>query len=177
MTRLFLLREDGDGTAMRDALAEELGMEVVFRTAADPPVEGGIALPLYPQSNDVSRRLARTVARSTQLVWFSYLDAYAEAVAQGLFGPIIFCAEDLPDRHGIYRRDVTQSAAAIAAKAGVTYQLVFGDSPPEGTRVALTIPIPCETATRWGAQPAWGCHPPFIKALADLVRRALSDDD
>jgi hypothetical protein len=72
---------------------------------------------------------------------------------------------------------VIQSAAAIAAKAGITYEVAFGDSPPEGTRVALTIPIPCETSRRWGAQPAWGCRPVFVTALADLVRRALSDDD
>jgi hypothetical protein len=182
MDRLFLVREDGDGTALRDALVQALGHEVQFLTPAEPlttpPARGErrVVLPLYPQSNDTSRSLARLVPHATHLVWFSYLDAYIEAIADGLSGHVIFCAEDFTDGHEIYRRDVRESARKVAALAGITYELAFGDAPP-GQRVSLTAPIDCAATRIWGVTPTWGTHPRFVQSLAALVRKALSDDD
>ena len=183
MERLFLVREDGDGSPLRDALIGALGLEVQFLTAghtvAEPPVRGErrVVLPLYPQSNDLSGSLARVVPHSTHLVWFSYLDAYIAAIADGLTGHVIFCAEDLDDRHDIYRRDVRESAQKIAARAGITYDLHFGTSPPEGQRVSLTAPIECAATRAWNVKPTWGTHPTFVQSLSALVRKALRDDD
>jgi len=183
MDRLFLVREDGDGNGLRDALIQALGHEVQFRTPAEPlttpPARGErrVVLPLYPQSNDTSRSLARVVPHATWLVWFSYLDGYIDAVADGLSGHVIFCAEDFTDEHDIYRRDVRESAQKIAARAGITYDLHFGTSPPEGPRVSLTAPIECAATRAWNTRPTWGLHPRFVAALAVLARKAFSDDD
>jgi hypothetical protein len=183
MERLFLVREDGDGAPLRDALILALGHEVQFLTPdqplTTPPARGErrVVLPLYPQSNDTSRSLSRLVPHATHLVWFSYLDAYIEAVAHGLAGHVIFCAEDVTDEHEIYRRDVRQSAHKIAARAGTTHELYFGISPPEGQRVSLTAPIVCTATRAWEVTPTWGTHPAFVAALAALVRKALRDDD
>ena len=183
MDRLFLVREDGDGGPLRDALTAALGHEVQFLTpghAITEPLAAGerrVVLPLYPQSNDVSRSLSRLVPRATHLVWFSYLDAYIEAIADGLSGHAIFCAEDFADAHDIYRRDVRESATKIAKRAGITHDLHFGASPPAGHRVSLTAPIECAATRAWSTVPTWGTHPAFVAALAALVRKALRDDD